>query len=347
DSELTPEQRECLETALACGNSLVRILGDILDLAKISAGKMEFVDFPFLITDALQEVVDILKVVADSKGIDLSLQVDPSVTDGVVGDEGRLRQAVLNLVGNALKFTERGSVRIHVTGGSVVDSRQEVTVAVTDTGIGIAKEDQQKLFQAFSQVDGSDTRRFGGTGLGLSLTKQIVEQMGGTIGVSSRKGKGSSFFFTIPFPLAGCSERPAETAEHAAAAPAGERPLSILIADDDPLIREMVEMAFLKRHWRVITACNGAEAVAECERNRFDAILLDVQMPVMDGMKAARAIRERERMRGEHTPLIAVTARALDTDGKSCEEAGMDDCVTKPFNFRNLYSVIEKHTCAQ
>ena len=346
--DLEAEQREFVGTAYASARSLLRILNDILDLTKIEAGKLSLEEKPFSCRQCLENTYNILLPVAKNKGLELTPTLAAAIPATLVGDQVRLCQVLTNLAGNAVKFTERGSVKIDVLAGDQLSGgRQEVIFTVTDTGIGIPGDKKELLFREFSQVDDSHSRSYGGTGLGLAISKEIVERMGGTIGFTSEEGKGSTFFFKVPLVLV--------TAQHAALPPEGEggksrevpgaetpRKARLLLAEDDATIREVLRNMLRISGYQTEIAENGEQAVEFWQREKFDLILMDVQMPRLNGFEATAFIREQERCRGGRIPIIAMTAHALKEDERRCLDAGMDAYVSKPIDFKACRDLIQE-----
>ncbi len=334
---LSSEQRECLNLVKASGQSLLRLLNDILDLSKIEFGRLELETVAFTLRDTLRETMGIFAVDAREKGLRLECHLEPTVPASVLGDPGRLRQVLVNLVGNAIKFTEEGSVVVRVG----VMSRQAAEVclqfSVSDSGIGIPLDKQRMIFDAFTQVDASTRRRHAGTGLGLAISFQLVTMLRGEIHVDSQVGKGSTFYFTARF---GVSEA-APRSHPAHASPAGIRSLRILLAEDNPVNRTLAQRLLTKRGHAVVVAHNGREVLSALESERFHLVLMDVRMPGMDGLEAARAIRTRERATGLHIPIVAMTAQAMKGDRERCLEAGMDAYISKPIRQEELFRAIE------
>jgi two-component system, sensor histidine kinase and response regulator len=481
NTQLTPQQREYLQLARQSADSLLRLLNDILDFSKIEAGHLELESIPFNLRDALGDTVQTLAMRAAEKGLELAFRIPPDVPDRLIGDPGRLRQIVVNLTGNAIKFTERGEVVVSVVAESVNADEVTLHVAVRDTGIGIPPEKQQVIFEAFRQADSSMSREFGGTGLGLAISMELVARMDGRVWVESEEGKGSTFHFTArfgiqqgaprkappapysledlpvlvvddnatnrrileemlaswrmkphlaasgrtalealeraasagePFQLvlldgmmpgmdgfelaerirrlphgaevplmmlssAGRSQdsargarlgiahslikpvkqsdllnailevldssapEPAPPEEGDGAPPAGP-PRRILLAEDG-IVNQKVAVSLLERRGhQVVIANNGREAVDELQRQGFDLVLMDVQMPEMDGFEATAAIRERERSTGAHLPIVAMTAHAMKGDRERCLAAGMDEYLSKPIRADELYEMVER-----
>jgi signal transduction histidine kinase/CheY-like chemotaxis protein len=476
-TDLTTEQREYLGTARSAVDSLLALINDILDLSKIEAGRIEIASLPFSLRDALAETIRTLVIKAAEKGVELRYQLDAGVPDSVVGDPGRLRQVLFNLVGNAVKFTNDGEVSVQVSAVEVAEDAAELHFAVRDTGVGVPESKLETIFDAFTQVDGSTTRRFGGTGLGLTIVDQLVDAMGGRVWAESEVGLGSTFHFTVrlgrqdgvtiaALPAArvealgvlvigmaeeslrnlhemlqhdgftpvtartaaegavvvvnltaseaapdaivlavestedqlleevlrhpvlgalpvivvaqsaarGDGERASalgaagyfgapvadadllETVRLVAAARRSDeelamvtrhwlreqrRRLTVLLADDSPTNRQLAARLLELRGHFVVAVEDGAEALLAVERNHFDVVLMDVQMPVMDGFEATRAIRARERETGTRLPIIALTAHAMERDRERCLAAGMDEYLSKPFRADELYTIID------
>jgi signal transduction histidine kinase/ligand-binding sensor domain-containing protein/ActR/RegA family two-component response regulator len=348
ETEPSPEQREYLDTVKTSADFLMSLISDILDFTKIEAGALDLENAPFRPRSLVADTLKILAVGAEQKGLALRHGVSPEVPEELVGDPARLRQVIVNLVGNAIKFTERGEVSLDVR----VDARDEDGVvlrfAVSDTGIGVPPEKQRLIFEAFSQADNSVTRQHGGTGLGLSISSRLVGLMGGQIGVESVQGRGSTFTFTARLRMPrGEARLPA--AETDAARPAPALPdrsgaaggLRILLAEDHALNKRLTTR-ILEKHGHVVVAVgNGRETLEALDGRAFDLILMDVQMPVMSGFDATAAIRAREREAGGHIPIIAMTAHAMAGDRERCLGAGMDAYVSKPIPSGRLFSIIE------
>ena len=347
--KLDEQQRDFLSTAHSSARSLLRIINDILDLAKVEAGKLTLEEKPFSLRDCVGTVTNILIPETRRKGLELIQTVADDVPETVVGDQTRLRQILVNLIGNAVKFTEQGKVEVRVTSGdSNSDGKGGITFTVADTGIGIPADKQHLLFNSFSQIDGSDSRRYGGTGLGLAISREIVELMGGNITCESSLGGGSTFSFTVPL---GKSEADIETGS-AASAPDSEKPsaspsregkkLRLLLAEDDPVIKQILGMMLERSNYDIDTAENGRKAVEMWEQGAYDLILMDIQMPFLDGFAATRTIREKEQSQGAgHTLIVAMTAHASADDEQRCLEAGMDAYVSKPIDLKASIELID------
>ncbi len=299
-TRLDGEQRECLETIRVSGESLLAIINDILDFSKIESGKLELDLHEVELEELVGETVDIVAVKAREKGLDLAYSLGPGAPSRVRADGTRLRQILLNLLSNAIKFTEKGEVLVRVSSRGLDDGRSELHFSVRDTGIGIPFERLDRLFRSFSQVDSSTTRKYGGTGLGLAISKRLAERMGGRMWVESTPGAGSTFHFTAQVePLAEAEPRTADDAS----ALSGRR---VLVVDDNPTNREIVQRQLEARGVRASAVASGREAIAQLRRERFDAAILDYLMPGMDGVQLARALRGDERTRA--TPLVLLTS---------------------------------------
>ncbi|MBZ5727575.1 MAG: response regulator [Acidobacteriia bacterium] len=326
------EEREQLQVAQTAAQSLLSILNDILDLSKIEAGRMTLEAIDFDLRSTVEESLRMFEIAAAEKGLDLSLAFAPDCPGWVRGDPVRLRQVLINLVGNAVKFTSEGAVRVAVrpSGGGV-------RIDVADTGIGIEPSKLKSVFEAFTQADGSHTRQFGGTGLGLTITRRLVSLMGGRLWAESEAGKGSLFCVELPL-----EARPAERPEDPAAEPPPLPParagLRVLVAEDNAINQKVIGSMLRRQGWSVTMAGNGTEACQSFLEEPFDLILMDVQMPELDGLEATRRIRREELRRGSfgHIPIIALTAHANQSHHAQCLAAGMDAVITKPVDLKTL-----------
>ncbi|NUQ62079.1 MAG: PAS domain S-box protein [Pirellulales bacterium] len=336
-----PTVQDCLRTANGSADLLLNLLNDLLDSAKIESGKLELEPAPFSLRRMLDQIERVLVLRAREKGLCFSCRVSEETPDAVVGDRMRLQQILLNLAGNAVKFTRRGGVEIGLRPAPLAQSAEGIVTLefnVRDTGIGISPSSLDRLFQPFSQADASMARRFGGTGLGLSISKNLVEMMGGTIGAESKPGVGSTFSFTVSLPVA--KELPADVEAAAPALAAPVAALRILVVEDNPANRKLAAYILQERGHHVEVAGSGQEAVALTEQNRYDAVLMDVQMPEMDGLQATAAIRDRE-TGGSRVPIIAMTAHAMQGDRERCLAAGMDGYLSKPVKGREMILLVE------
>lgn len=351
ESRLASDQREYLMNVMEAGESLLSIINEILDFSKIEAGRLQLENTRFDLREMLGSALKSLGVRAHKKGLELTWQCSPDVPHFVMGDPTRLRQIVFNLVGNSIKFTNSGEILLSVQKRSDDGSASFLEISVKDTGIGIAAENLEKIFDAFQQADVSTTRQFGGTGLGLAISRRLVQLMGGELQVDSALGHGSVFRFVARFEHAMDQSQAIclDTSKIPDASvlvvddnvQAGSiRPLRVLLAEDG-IANQKLALGLLKRWGHTVTiARNGSEAVEKCSEADFDVILMDVQMPVMDGLEATRTIRAREIGTLRHVPIIAVTAHAMSGDREKCLDAGMDGYVTKPFKKQNLYDAL-------
>jgi signal transduction histidine kinase/FixJ family two-component response regulator len=334
ETKLDPEQHEAVTTIRESGDNLQRILNDILDLSKLEAGRFAFEAIDFAPQTLVETVANVARASAKGKGLAIKVELDPNLPPTLRGDVARIRQVLLNLASNAVKFTDAGEVTISATCQARRDLLATVEWTVTDTGIGIAHEKLGQLFSDFAQADASISRRFGGTGLGLAISRRIIEQMGGTIGVTSTPGEGSTFRFTLvlPWSQAQASEQTAghDEAEELKARIAGlDRPLKVLVAEDDAVNRLVVSkmLGAFDVELRVVT--DGVQAVEAASAGDYDVVLMDVRMPDMDGLAATRAIRA-QGGRLAALPIVALTANAFQDDVRICREAGMSDFLSKP-----------------
>ncbi|CAK0772645.1 two-component system, sensor histidine kinase [Gammaproteobacteria bacterium] len=344
DTSLNEVQKGFAHDISASAESLLAIINDILDLSKIEAGRMEYDCHPFSILALTDAVALLLRVRAKDKGVGFEIEIAPEALLHFVGDSLRIRQILLNLAGNAVKFTEVGEVRMRV-GRLTTGLRFEVI----DTGIGILEEARERLFNSFSQVDASTTRRFGGTGLGLAISKRLAEGMGGRIGVESSAGRGSCFWFEVP--LAEAEEARIErvnpmTTPSPPSAPipqddADSERLRLLLVEDHPINQKLAMTLLSRLGYDVDLAENGSEAVTAASKVQYDLILMDMQMPEMDGLEATRQIRSRAGLNAR-VPIIALTANAMPSDQEACREAGMDDFLSKPFKRENLVTCLAR-----
>ncbi len=356
DTPLTPEQREFASTIKLSADGLLSIINDILDFSKIEAGKMTFEKVNFDLGETVMNSVALLLPRAQAKGVPLTYSLAQNIRAEVSGDPARLRQILLNLLSNAVKFTDKGGVSLEVTQSGETNGEIQLLFAVRDTGIGLSGEAQKNLFQSFTQADTTTTRKFGGTGLGLAICRKLVELMKGTIGVTSTMGKGSTFWFTLPFAKAYVKTSGGPASKEAAASKQvkDDRPASpsaapnyslhILLAEDNKInqlvgVRQLIKIGYKN----VEAANNGRETLEAWKKERYPVILMDCQMPEMDGYEATRKIREFEK---EHhlppTQIIAMTALAMQGDRELCLAAGMNDYIAKPVNESELKAAVEK-----
>jgi PAS domain S-box-containing protein len=353
DGPLSAEQREYLELAKASTGSLLTIINDILDFSKVEAGKLELDLARFSLADLLGTTLKHFALRARQKGLQIGHHIAPGTPDTFLGDAGRVRQVLTNLIGNAIKFTEKGSVMVRVRPELQSESEAVLRFEVIDTGIGIPPEKQQMIFDAFAQADGSATRRYGGTGLGLTISRQIVELMDGSIGVDSDPEKGSTFQFTLrlrkineaPLPAPGTRLLEGRAITETATLVGTRAALRILLAEDNPANQKLILYMLRKQRYEVSVANNGREALAAFEKagpGGFNVILMDIQMPQMNGFEATAAIREKEKGSAARIPVIALTAHAMKGDMERCFGAGMDAYIPKPIHRDQLLELIER-----
>ena len=348
ETTLDDEQGRYVQVFQNAGNTLLTLINDILDLSKVEAGEIDLEHADFHVGELVREIVGIMEFHAGEKGLRLTRRVEEGVPDCVQGDSARLRQVLVNLIGNAIKFTHHGEVCLEV---SLADRHEDEAVlefAVTDSGIGIEEAKLDTIFAAFTQADSSTTREFGGTGLGLTISRKLVELMGGEIWVESRVGEGSVFHFTVRLR---CSEvcrppiAPAETPTREE--PATETPLRVLLVEDSEDNRLLIHSYLKRSPHRLVTAENGLSGLHAFQRGAFDLVLMDMQMPVMDGYTATRAIRDWEREEGRRpTPILALTAHALKEDELKSLGAGCDGHLTKPIKKRVLLERLARYGVA-
>jgi CheY-like chemotaxis protein len=341
DSELTPEQREFLTIAKASAESLRKIIDDVLDFSKLDARKVVLNWIEFNLEQALQETVKSLAFLAAQKRLELRYQIEPGVPAALVGDPRALGQVLINLIGNAIKFTEHGSVNVELNCSSAAPAGLRLQGSVVDTGIGIPADRQSQIFDAFAQADGSTTRRFGGTGLGLAICKRLLHLMNGTISVESRPGEVTTFHFSLEVRPAASPDAPSCPSAARDRQPY-QRALKILLAEDNR-VNQIVVVRLLERAGHsVCVAANGREAVHLFGKDHYDAVLMDVQMPEMDGLEATRLIRQSESDSGSsrRAPVIALTAHAMAGDKQICLNAGMDGYLSKPLDPQILADVL-------
>lgn len=348
-TELTAEQRHFAEVAQSSGKTLLSLIDDILDLSKIEARKVVLETVDFNVCQLVADVGRLVSVQGSGKGLRIEWQVSPEVPLLLQGDPHRLRQVLTNLSSNAVKFTERGEVRLEAETELRREDRITVRFTITDTGVGIPPEKAAALFSPFTQADASTTRKYGGTGLGLVISKQLVELMGGRIGFESRENLGTTFWFTAVFKVAHTVEQefaprlPRPVADPAPKAREHRSGVRILLAEDNPTNR-IVALAQLKKLGYAADAVNdGADAVEAVRRSGYDLVLMDCQMPGMDGFEATRRIRQSQR---RDIPIIALTASAMSGDREQCLEQGMDDYLSKPVDLVSLAEKLDKWLAA-
>jgi len=338
-TELTDVQREYLNIINLSGNNLLTIIDDILDLAKIESNQLELEHNIFSLKKELNQVMNLLKDKAKGKGIELFYKTSPEIPDSLIGDQTRLKQIIINLANNAIKYTKEGSVSIEIELLNLNNNIAELKFSIIDTGIGISHEDKEKLFKAFSQIDSSTTRKYGGTGLGLAISKHLSSLMNGNIGVDSVVGKGSTFWFTAHLDIDSVIDTPSEiklTKEP-------KEQLSILLVEDNLLNQKFASATLRREGYNIDIAENGKIALEKYKNNKYDLILMDIQMPVMDGIEATREIRiiEEKNNINDKIKIIAITAYVMEKDRKMCLAAGMDEYLAKPFKPKELIDLID------
>jgi signal transduction histidine kinase/CheY-like chemotaxis protein len=354
ESELTGTQREHNEAVRSSAENLLAVINNILDFSRVEAGRIELESLDFSIRKCVKAAVVSVEPLLAEKGLATSVQIDDDVPDWVRGDPHRLRQILLNLLGNAVKFTVAGGISVRVSlapkqdaaavGSNGSAARRQIQFAVSDTGIGVPEAQRELIFQPFRQADGSVTRRFGGTGLGLAISQKLVVIMGGRMWLESAEGQGSTLFFTAPLPpgktTAENEERGLEAKGSSPAEQPPQQPLSILVAEDNLVNQLLMRTLLEKRGHRVTVVANGTAAVAAWRQHRFDCILMDIQMPEMDGYAATRLIRAAEG-NGAHIPIIALTAYAMKEDREKCLQAGLDSYISKPIQTAALDAALQ------
>ena len=379
ESDIDAHQRADLTLVKASADALLQIVDDILDFSKIEAGKLDIEEVPFDLRQLVGDTLRAMSLRARQKGLALAAEIPPAVPRIMKGDPGRLRQVLLNLVGNAIKFTGQGSVTVALAIAAEHGDRSDIVFAVRDTGIGVPQEQQHMIFEAFAQVDGSTTRQYGGTGLGLAICRRLVILMQGRIEVHSAPGQGSVFSFTVPLQHTGVAQAsplpplavlapgqdlnrsageagllhgegegegdmaPAAAPPPSAAGAATRGGLRVLLAEDNPVNQRLAMRLLEKLGHRVTLVDNGLSVLDRAGHGDYDVILMDVQMPGLDGLAATRQIRLRESAHGGHVPIVAMTARAMAGDRERCLEAGMDDYLAKPVDSQQLREMLLRY----
>jgi signal transduction histidine kinase/CheY-like chemotaxis protein len=334
-TKLDPEHKDYLETAQRCAYSLLAVLNDVLDISKIEAGRMAIETVPFDFCTVVEDCVKTHAAIGGIKGVNVSAEIAEDLPRHVMGDPLRLRQILTNLLSNAVKFTEKGFVRLQARCVPGPERELVIEMSVTDTGIGIPSDKLDLIFEKFSQADTSISRRFGGTGLGLAITRSLVEMQNGAISVQSTPDAGSTFTVTLPY-TATDEYAPVFEGRFDAGAVKGR----VLIVEDNQVNQKLVSALLSKHGYTVAIAANGIEALRSLEDEDFRMILMDVQMPVMDGLEATRLIRSNPRWQA--TPIIAMTARAMEGDKQSCLSAGMNGYISKPIHAAHLLSIVQE-----
>jgi len=335
-SPLGDEQREQIDLAHSSADQLLRLLDDILDLSKVESGQFDLEETDFSLAEVGEEVTELFRSRGEAKGLDIHYRSDPALPPVLRGDPARLRQVILNLMGNAVKFTEQGSVELRIESVRKDAQVALIRIAVKDTGIGMNETTKGKLFQKFSQGDSALNRRYGGSGLGLAISQSLVQRMGGRIDVHSTPGVGSEFFFEVQLPLGAAASL--VTPPVPAKAPLLEG--RVLVVEDDWGNQRVIEMLLRRMGLEPLIVDNGAEAVERAVRESWDAVLMDIQMPGIDGFETTRRIRHR--LEGRRLPIIAVTANVHADTRFASLEAGMDDFIGKPVRQEQLRACLDR-----
>lgn len=340
-STLSDVQSELVGISRKSSKVLLKLVGDILDYSKIEAQALTIDHHNFAIKELVTDVRSFFLPAAIEKGLNIEVVISENLPSVLCGDEFRIKQILNNLVGNALKFTSQGQITIVVRSLKSNLNLEEVEFQVEDTGIGIPEEELEIIFNRFTQVDSSITRQYGGSGLGLSICKGLVEQMGGSIKVSSRLGGGSVFSFMLPLKQKNdISSEPEKSMITKVAE--SRRTFNILLAEDDEVSALLLKKLAMTKGWHLIHCRNGQEAVDKFTQNDFDLILMDIQMPVLDGIQATEQIRKLEKNNDIQVPIVALTANAFDSYRQECLNVGMNDFLTKPVDFSDFYDVIKR-----
>jgi signal transduction histidine kinase/CheY-like chemotaxis protein len=342
-TNLTAEQEDMIRTIKSSSESLLRIINDILDLSKIDVGKVQLNPEAINVIDLINEKSKFFKTISEKKDLDFEVNIKGDVPNKIVVDKTRLDQIVSNLIGNAIKFTEKGKINITVEKIKVIGDKAKLMFSISDTGIGIKEEDIPKLFNYFTQLDNSYSKRFQGTGLGLAISKRLVELMGGEIGVESDYGKGSAFYFAIMVDVPK-EELEVQNTKDNFLKQQSAKSLNILLVEDDPVSQLIMKQISKMKGWQLKVASNGKEALDICRNCEYDLILMDIQMPEMSGFEVTQVIRENERLTDGHVPIIATTAYAMSGDKEKCLKVGMDDYISKPIDMKKLCETIERLT---
>ncbi len=340
NSTLSAEQTELLNGIISSAENLLVLLNDVLDFSAIEAGKLEMDNQPFMLDRVMEDVSLFTNLKAEEKSISFSISVDEKVPNLLIGDSQRLRQILINLTNNAIKFTEKGKIDVLITRIGQSENKATLRFEVTDTGIGIPEEALGSLFRVFSRLKQNRSRLIAGTGLGLSICKKLTDLMGGMIGVESTPGKGSMFWFSLPFTLSNLQKN--QPQQDMPIKEAGFSKKSVLVAEDNPINQRIVNFQLKKMGFEVDVADDGQQAFEKYHGKNYDLIILDIQMPIMDGYQVAEAIRNEEKGTSRHSPIIALTANAMKGDRELYLDAGMDEYVSKPFTYETLQEAINK-----
>jgi signal transduction histidine kinase/ActR/RegA family two-component response regulator len=341
DTQMNSEQKNCTDTILQSTNGLLKIINHVLDISKIEAGQMDVSESAVDLHAMCDTLYYMFRPIAEQKGIGLRCECHNNVPRYLMGDEGLIEQVLINLLGNAMKFTHHGSISLNIECNSKSGKGAELYFQVIDTGIGIEKEKQAAVFEKFTQADGSHKRMYGGTGLGLSICKQLIELMGGTIGLFSSRGKGSTFYFHLTLHQA--DHPPAPEAKGDRATTIAKPDVKVLLVEDNKVNQKVAIAILQKAGCKVDAVDNGQDAIQQLQREHYDMVLMDCQMPVMDGFEATARIRAMTTPLCR-IPIIAITAHAMKDDQRKCLDSGMDDYISKPVGRQDLIDLINKHT---
>jgi len=344
-TDTSNKQDEYIRIIDDSANSLLTVINDILDFSKIEAGKLAIEENIFEITDIIEDTVNLLQPSLENKEVKIKTIYDSNLSYSYLGDSERIKQILINLISNAIKFTDKGTISISVQKNNIDNLHQSLKISVSDTGIGIDEKILPSLFNVFTQADSSTTRKYGGTGLGLAISKKLVELMNGTIGVESSPGKGSTFWFTIVLGMSSSEKVSAKTKSNDLFSKLHAKRFSgSILLVEDVLVNQMIATSILTElGFDIVIAQNGQEAIDAFSRQSFLLIFMDCQMPVMDGYEATKRIRKLESGK-QHTPIIALTALAMKGDSQKCFDSGMDDYLTKPYELDDIISCVNKWT---
>ncbi len=343
ESPVDKEQKEYVAILKKSGEHLLELVNDILDMSNIETGRIELHHYPFSLSEILHKIELKLAPEISRKGLKLTYFIDKNIPENINGDAARIIQVLLNLAGNAVKFTQKGEITISVKQKSDIqdDHKRTLVFEVKDTGIGISSDKIESIFNTFSQADTSNTRQYGGTGLGLAISRKLVELMGGEIWVESTLGAGSTFFFTI----VADNDNKIDVTQPVQAdiSPISGNQKKILVVDDAEDNRNLIGLYLKKFPYLIDMAENGAQSIDKCRLNTYDLILMDIQMPVMDGYTAIKEIKGLEKGKEKHTPIIVFTANALESNKEESYKAGCDDYLVKPVQKKELLATIKKY----
>ncbi|MFC2100897.1 response regulator [Bacteroidota bacterium] len=343
DSNLDLRYKTQAEKIKLSAESLLEVINDILDYSKIEAGELKLEVISFNLRSTIDSIIEMLILNAENKGLKLTHSIQKEIPDYIIGDPSRIKGILINLIGNAIKFTEKGSIQLMLEFFFDTDNQKYIHFCISDTGIGIQKEKLDDIFNEFIQAEKATRRKYGGTGLGLAIAKKLVNLMGGRIWVESKTEAGSDFHFTIPYKEGEISDAVSDKPKKEKIADSDINNLNVLLVEDNPYGQELIAHFLKAKESKVQIAGNGKEAIEKVSNNNFDIILMDLQMPEMDGLEATKIIRKEEKKSGKHIPIIALTANAFKGDKEKCLEAGMDDYLSKPINSELLYATIGKY----